>query len=182
MTVTPEQFARKMATLGPRMERNLKGSVNKAAFVLKTSVQANLLPDTGGDFRMSGVGSKATRARGGAPVGVRYTVKNDDKGDPTALLRMTGPAHLLERDTAPHTILPKGVGRVQGRRTRANRLAARQNLYDVLFQAEGSAIRGRQHPGTKGKHTFEKGIERATPAARKILGRAVGKSLGGVFR
>lgn len=178
---TPEQFARKMATLGPRMERNLKGSVGKAALVLKTSVQAKLGPATGGDFRMSGVGSKATRQAGGAKLGVRYTVKGD-KGDPTALLRMTGPAHLIERDTSPHTTVPKGVGRVQGRRTKLARRAAKQSLYDALFQAEGNTVKLRQHPGTKGKHPFEKGVERAAPAAQKILAGAVGKSLGEVFR
>lgn len=186
MAVTPDQFARQMSTLANRMERNVAGSVGKAALVLKTSVQANLRTAVGSDLRMSGVG------RRGAKVGVRYDVKG--QRNPTALLRATGPVPLVERNTSPHTILPRGVGRVQGRRTKLARQAARQNLYDALFAGTvGAGVRplalgnGRfayrvSHPGTRGKQPFEKGIERATPAAQKILRNATTKSLAEVFK
>lgn len=183
---TGDQFARQMATLGKRMEKNVAGSVGKAAQVLKASVEANLRSAVGSDLRMSGVG------KAGAKVGVRYTVKGTQ--NPTALLRATGPVHLVERDNKAHVILPRGVGRVQGRRTKANRRAAKQDLYNALFG--GSVGRGVKplafgngrfayrvrHPGTKGKHPFEKGVERAAPIAQRILANACTKSLAEVFK
>lgn len=185
MAKTPEQFARQMATLGARMERNVADSVGKAAQVVKGSVEAQMRGAVGADLRMSGVG------RSGARIGVRYDVKGTRS--PTALLRATGPAHLVERDTDAHTILPRSVGRAQGR-SKTARLAAKQDLYNALFGASVGAgarplkIGGDRfayrvnHPGTKGKHPFEKGVDGATPAAQKILARACSKSLAEVFR
>lgn len=185
MAKTPEQFARQMATLGARMERNVADSVGKAAQVVKGSVEAQMRGAVGADLRMSGVG------RGGAKIGVRYDVKGS--GNPTALLRATGPVQLVERDTSPHTILPRSIGRAQGR-SKAARRAAKQDLYSALF---GSSVGAGatplkigsdrfafrvSHPGTTGKHPFEKGVDRATPAAQKILARACTKSLAEVFR
>lgn len=189
---TPDQFVRRMATLEKRMDANVAASVGKAALVIKTAVQANLVSALGPNQRMSGVGRRSTASKGGAKVGVRYDVKG--KKNPTALLRMTGPAQLVERDTKPHTIIPRSVGRVQGRRTKDNRRAAKQNLYDALFGGtfggggkplalgNGRFAMRVQHPGTKGKHPFERGVERARPAAERILRGAVGTSFGEVFK
>jgi hypothetical protein len=182
---TPEQFARQMATLGARMERNVADSVGKAAQVVKGSVEAQMRSAVGNDLRMSGVG------RSGARIGVRYDVKGSR--NPTAFLRATGPVQLVERDTIAHTILPRSVGRAQGR-SKAARRAAKQDLYNALFGASvgsgatplkigGDRFAYRvKHPGTKGKHPFEKGVDRAAPAAQKILAGACTKSLAEVFR
>lgn len=184
---TGDQFARQMVTLGNRLERNVAGSVGRAALVLKTSVEANMRAAVGADLRMSGVGKT------GAKVGVRYDVKG--RTNPTALLRATGPAHLIERDTRAHTIIPKTVGRTQGSRTKGARLAAKQNLYDALFGGTVSGATkplmlgntGRfayrvRHPGTRGKHPFEHGINRAAPVAQRVLATAATRSLAEVFK
>lgn len=182
MAKTVAQFAGQAASIGPKMDAAVKASVGQAALTMKKSVQAELRRAIGADLKMSNVGRRA----GGAKIGVTFNVK-DFKGDPTALLKMTGPAQLVERDTDPHPILPRGVGRVQGRRTKANRLAAKQELYNALFGGR-VAVAGRNirplrladgnfryivnHPGTKGKFPWAKGTTAATPAARKILSQA----------
>jgi hypothetical protein len=169
---TPDQFARRLGTLQQRLDKNVAGSVGRAALVLKTSVQANLISAIGPDYRMSGVGRRSTASRGGAKVGVRYDLKGTR--NPTALLRMTGPAQLVERDTKPHTITARGrTVTVKGRRRRGA---------SVMALGNGRFATSVSHPGTKGKKPFERGVERAAPAAQRILRGAVGQSMREVFK
>jgi hypothetical protein len=66
-------------------------AVAVSALAAKMAVLAQLGPATGGDLKLSGVGKK------GAQVGVRYGVLAS--GNPSALVRATGPFQLIERDT-----------------------------------------------------------------------------------
>lgn len=172
MAKTPEQFIASLGTLERRINANVADSVGKAALALKRSVQANLVAAVGPELRMSGVGRRSTASRGGAKVGVRYDIKGTR--NPTALLRMFGPAHLIERDTKAHTITARArTTTARGRRRRGARV--------LVFRGGGFAT-SVNHPGTKGKRVWERGIRTATPVAMAHLRGAVGRSLSEVFK
>lgn len=114
---------------------------------MKVSVVAEL----GGVTRLRGVG------KSGARIGVRYDQRNKD-----VEVRMTGPAHLIERDTKPHPIGP--------RKKKALTLAGGQVRSFVG-----------DHPGTKGKHPFEKGVNRVLPRLTAIVLAEQVKSMRRIF-
>lgn len=129
--------------------RARRTAIVKGATELKQGVQRRLPPSG----RLRGVGKK------GARIGVRYDLKADD----AAVVKAIGPLHLLERDTKAHTIEPKSKGRGANRRKRAGAL----KLGDGQFRASA------QHPGTKGQHPFEKGIEDARPKAVRAMANPI---------
>lgn len=115
-------------------------------------VKTSVVAAMGGVTRLRGVGRK------GARIGVRYDAKSD-----SATVRATGPFHLLERDTAAHPIGPK-----RGK---------------ALHLANGNIVaRVAEHPGTHGKHPFERGVEAATPLVPKVMAEEQVRSLGRFFR
>jgi hypothetical protein len=162
-----------------------RSGTNKSALAVVTSVAGFL---GGRSIVLRGVGSS------GAKVGVRYDIKGTR--NPTALVYMFGPAHLIERDTSAHTIIGKSVGRVKKGSTKGLtkgaragvRRAAKQGLYDALFGGTGGGRMGGDgvlgtrsgwatgpfdHPGTSGKHPFEKGVNAARPFVTRIYQRGV---------
>lgn len=143
-----------MSRVATNLSRETRFAVGKAALLVKTSVQREL----GGTKVLRGVG------RRGARIGVRYDVKGGQQA--AALVRMTGPAHLIERSTRPHTIEPR-------RRRRGGQ---------ALRLADGSFAASVQHPGTRGKHPWEKGVERSLPLVRESIRRSTLSTLRGTFR
>lgn len=120
----------------------------------------------------------------GAKVGV--IARPDFNHGQSMVVKMTGPAHLIERSIKPHTILGRSVGRLgkgKGSRSAAAKHAAKQALYDALFGGTGGGhmkIGGEwrtgpfQHPGVKdGKHPFERGVREVEPEAVRIYDRGV---------
>jgi hypothetical protein len=138
--------------------------VEQSALLLTRAARASIAAGSGGDSALSNVG----RRGGGARVGARYDIKGTD--NVTALVRATGPLHLLDNPTAPHRI----SARVAKGRSRASRAA----FYNAIFgggSGYGTAKPLRtpygprysvQHPGTKGKRTFWRAIDRAAPLSR----------------
>jgi hypothetical protein len=111
-----------------------KGQVGRAALATKKSVQA-FMPD-----RLRGVGKR------GAKLTVRYTEAGSGDSS-SALVFVTGPAQLIENDTRAHRI-PKD--RARGRRR--------------VIVIPGIGVRAfANHPGTKGKHPWAKGVTAAQP-------------------
>lgn len=169
-----KEFARKTEHYGTAWKRANEKAVFEAALLVKNNVQA-LAPK-----RLSGVG------KSGANIGVTFNVKTF-QGTPTALIRATGPFHLIERDTAPHTI-PRTEG---SRRTRTS-----SGRLSVKREATGRSTSGRKallingdwvtgpvkHPGTKGKHPFERGVRASEPALRGVMRRAQTTSLMQTFK
>lgn len=159
-----------------------KKAVERAAFAMKRSVQKQ----PGYRDRLKNVG------KSGARLNVRYDLKGlENKNAATAIVKAVGPFQLIERDTKAHSIMPRGVGRAQGR-TKAARRQAKQDLYDALFGGRvGSNVKPLRtpygpryrvdHPGTKGRHPFEKGVNAALPEVRKIMGNATTTSIRQTF-
>ena len=86
-------------------------------------------------------------------MGAKYTVRGTT--NPTAVVKATGPLQLLERDTKPHTIAPRP------RRGQTKRRALRL--------ANGAFVAGVNHPGTKGKEPFGRGVTRTRGRHRAHL-------------
>jgi hypothetical protein len=99
--------------------------------------------DSGGDLRLSHVG------RRGASVGARYDLRGD-----TVDIKATGPVPLIAN--------PIGVHRIP----RANR--RRRGVIAI----PGIGVRASaNHPGTRGKDTWNKGRERAKPRIKTAVSR-----------
>ena len=95
------------------------------------------------------VGHRVARGK----VGVRYDLKGND----TAVVRFTGPAHLALNPTKAHRIVPR-----RGRRSRGRQALTIGN--DVRAWAN--------HPGTHGK---DPGARRAKAAAAVVAPKAFNK-------
>lgn len=112
---------------------------------------------TGGDMRLSGV--RRHNGRGGARVNARYKLLG--AGD-KAVIDTTGPMPLIERDTAAHTV-PKQMTKTRRRNRRQRK----------VLKFGGQYRRMVSHPGTKGKHTFERTWKAAAPESTKVFGKAM---------
>lgn len=144
-------FLEKTARMGNELRLLERNMVLVAAQAVKTSVQAQMQAAGVENGKLRGVGKR------GAKVGVRYDVLGDK-----ALVRATGPFHLLERDTKEHRI-PK----VRGARARKR-----------VVVIPGVGVRAwANHPGTKGKHPWAKGVTVAIPIQHKAQGIALRQSL-----
>jgi hypothetical protein len=132
----------------------------RRAAVYATTMIRNEIRSATGDMRLSGVGRK------GARVGARFDVKGTR--NPTALIRATGPLHLIERDTGPHSIYPKGQTFATTRKGNVRRRGTSR----ALKIGEGYAAYA-EHPGTRGKHPFQKGVAKAAPETPRIFQREV---------
>lgn len=146
----PAELASKLRHAGGAIDGAARDGVFKAALLVKTSVVAQI-----GTTRLRGVGRK------GAKVGVRFDVKGQQ--NPTALVRATGPLHLLERSTRPHEIRPK-----------------RRGGKAVVISGVGPRAYA-HHPGTKGKHPWERGLARALPQVPEVMMREQQQSLRRYF-
>jgi hypothetical protein len=117
--------------------------VKESSQIAKTSVLAFTTPASGGDLKLSGVGKK------GARIGVRYNLGTFG-GEAKSLLFVTGPFHLLERDTKAG---PRPHKRRRGR--------GKKRFI--------GPIQSGFHPGTQGKHPFAKGVTAAEPLIARLL-------------
>jgi hypothetical protein len=137
-------------------------TVQIAALAVKTSVTAQMAAAGVQNGKLRGVGKK------GAKVGVRYDLLGN-----TALVRATGPFHLLERDTKPHRI---GQQKSLSGLPLVN--ASGQDIRKRYAVIPGVGVRAwANHPGTKGKHPWEKGVIGAVPAAEKAQSVALYQTL-----
>lgn len=123
------------------------------------SVVAAVAANLGGPrIRLSGVGKK----------GANVSVVAFPRGD-TVVVKMNGPAHLIERDTKAHQI-PK---------TRKRSRRGRPNALRIGNQWVTGPI---SHPGTEGKHPFERGVNTARVLAPKVYQRGVQVGLRKAFK
>jgi len=159
MAKTPEQWAVQANGFTGKLQDAQRRAVGASALHVKKVVGASIVGAVGADMRMSGVGKK------GAKVGVRYDVLGF--ANPTARVYATGPLHIVERGTKAHRI-PKQRG-----------ARARKRLLVI----PGVGVRlWANHPGTKGKHPWERGVAAATPAVPRIYQAELIKAVKATFR
>jgi hypothetical protein len=138
-------FPHRMQAAQAELVASSRRGVRAGAVVMTGAVRGSILGSTRGGV-LRGVG------RSGAKVGARYVVLGNR---PAALVRATGPLHLLERDTKAHQ-MPKAGG-------------ARAKPYRTPYGPR----RRVNHPGSKGKHPFEKGIAASIDPARRAMAAEV---------
>lgn len=107
----------------------------------------------------------------GKPWNVRYDLLPGNI--PSAVVKFTGPFHLVESATKPHEITPK-AGRSQRRRGRATNAKALR--IGGEFRASAS------HPGTRGKKVFATGKQIAGPRVTQTMATEVVKVWAGVVK
>jgi len=150
---SPAELASKLIRAGEAVPAAARAGVSQAAFLVKKSVQAELQAAGVNGGRLRGVGKK------GAKVGVSYTVAGTEH--PTALIRATGPMHLIESDTKAHEIKAKKAHAI--------------NIGGVGPRASA------HHPGTRGKHPWAKGVDHAIPLVPEVMFKEQAKSLRRFF-
>lgn len=135
-------FAKKcraMAADAPKLERR---ATNAAALEVKGILLA--------EMRRVAPGLKLNVGKRGKKIGVSYT---PGVSSGTAVIRATGPVQLIENTTKPHRI-PRARAR-GGRR---------------VVVIPGVGVRAwANHPGTRGKHPWAKGVAVAVPRVPKIV-------------
>lgn len=137
---SPEALARKFGQLAAELDDLPKTVVGEASLDVKKAVLRRA------PARLSGVG------KNGAKLGVRYNVGTFD-GQAKSLVYATGPFHLIERDTKKHRI-------PRERRSKKRR----------LLSIPGIGVRAwANHPGTRGKHPWAKGVDDAMPGVKELL-------------
>lgn len=145
MTSTPAQFARKMRRTATDMRTLPQRQMRVGAKVIVDSVNRQL--DVAAPKRRMNVG------RNGARIGVNTKRPNPE----SVLVKMFGPAHLIERDTKPH-VIPRQTGR-KAKKRRGDKQPL--HIPGIGFRANAA------HPGTKGKRPWERGLNRALPEVKK---------------
>lgn len=157
MTKDLAWLAKMTASLPKDLQAAQRRGVSKGALHVTRAMRDEVRAATGGDMKLSGgPGRKPKR------VGAKYTVKGTT--NPSAVVKATGPAQLIERDTKAHKIAP--------RRRRGQAKARALRLADGRFAASV------QHPGTRGKRPYEKGYLRSRDATGPIFDREVQAAIG----
>ena len=175
--------------VGNAAQEAQKKAVFNAAMHMKNVIEAERNKDLKGKDYFSAMNNRKTKSgkfTGVRPQNNRLIVSFNVKGEyhPTALLVAKGPWGLLEHGAVAHdinaklpTISARGAQDVRKRKIAQRRL-------DIAFGASGTfsgstplgnarkgfgpVYRVRRHPGTKGRRTFSRGVDRATPKATEI--------------
>lgn len=156
---SPTQAARKFHRLAVDVKTMDSQIAVRGAQVIKREVEAQLLRVA--PKRHLNVGKR------GAKVGVRYETLPPAK----AQVRATGPFHLLESDTKKHRVprTTRGRGRVR-----------KANVKPIFIPGVGVRAWA-QHPGTRGRHPWARGVAVGVPLAEKAGHDVLVKTVRGVF-
>lgn len=163
--------------------RDVGEFVHKIDNMAKATGQANREIVSRGALLMKEIVLSEAAARGvnpagkiaGAKWGVRYDVKGYENA--SALVRVLGPLHLVDRDTKPHKIYRKGQ-RAKGRGSgRINKQAMYNELFGGVGAYNGGALklpdgnfrRVVNHPGTKGKGIWAAAKTKAEIAVPRVM-------------
>ena len=154
--------ARMAARLPEELQRAQVRGVANAALIVTGAIRGEIRSATGGDNRLSGVGAR------GARVGARYDVKGTS--NPTAIIRATGPLHIIEHTMPPHQITPRGRRRAK----RGNRFLSGAK---VLHMSNGGYAASAEHPGSPAKKPFERGYLKSRDKTGAAFDREVQKAI-----
>lgn len=142
----------------PSAERT---AVDKAALMVVGEIRDRIRQASGGDMRLSGVG------RSGAKVGAYYKMYGGNV-NPQAWIKASGALPLIENDTPPHVILPRGGRRsAKGRRLRGKK----------ALKFGGGFYSRAVHPGTRGKRPFARGVEAGAKKTGEVYQRVFAQEI-----
>ena len=175
--------------VGNAAQESQKKAVFNAAMHMKNVIEAERNKALKGKDYFSAMNNRKTKSgkfTGVRPQNNRLLVSFNVKGEyhPTALLVAKGPWGLLEHGAVAHdinaklpTISARGATDVRQRKITQRRLDIAFGVTGTFRRATpmgnprkgfGPVYRVRNHPGTKGRRTFSKGVDMATPKATEI--------------
>jgi hypothetical protein len=157
MTLNVAEVAGRMRAVEESTAKGMRVTVTAAAMKAKVAISA------GAPASLRGVGK-------GAKLGVRYTLSGGEVS-PSAKLKATGPWQLIEENTSPHIIRPKRRSKSKGRGAKGA----------IVIPGIGARAYA-HHPGTKGKHPWAKGVEKAEPLVAKEMSKTMANIATAAFR
>jgi hypothetical protein len=163
-----KELANKLQKAARASGKANRQAVSAAALVYKEATLASAATDTGGDLRMSHWGWSPVKGNYRAPrLGAYYDVKGFENA--TALLRPKpiGLWVYLEGGAKPHPIKVRTRGR---------------NRRKALALAGGGFAAAVNHPGTRGKKTWSRGLKAGEQPALRAFKLAHQRSLLESFR
>ena len=186
-------LAAKIESIGVAAQQAQHKAVMRASLILKDSINAQLTNAIGGDHRMSNLRKRSGQTPPTLKVG--FDIKGKD--NIVSLLYARGPWGLVEYGAMPHTITPRlaalsSTGKGMSRATRKR--AITQRRLDIAYGASsifagvsplnlGGRHRYRvQHPGTRGKMPFHKGMDKARAQAIQELHTVIKSTVVDVIR
>lgn len=180
------ELARKFDALSTGVRQQQRAAEKAGGTVIERAVAPRVRAATGGDGKLSGMGPKARR------IGVRATSLSAG-----TVVRMTGPAQLVESDVPKHYVVSKyatGAQRVSasGRKLRSTR---RSRIGSVAF-GQGAAGGGRRAvlnlgggkylrwtvAYSKGRHPWRDGVAASRERAVRTMRAEEAKAITRVFR
>jgi hypothetical protein len=157
----PADLTKRVTRIDKAINDSIRDTVRAAAIAAKDAQLDEMRGDTGGDLILSRV-----RSGKGARIGTRYDLTGTGKNT-LATIRATGPVPLVANPTKPHPI-PK----VGPRARRRKRLAI-----------PGVGVRmNANHPGTRGKDTWNDGRVKAVPRVTAIVERRTDNAVTKAFK
>ena len=147
------QFAARCGKFPAALEQARKAGTKKSALGMTTAIRATTRSVAPGGM-LAGVGRK------GAKVGMK--AEEGPSGD--WLVKATGPYQLIERNTRPH------------------REPAASRRRKVLLIPGVGYRQSVHHPGTKGRHPFERAVDAYGPQVPKVFDREVAAAMAKTFR
>lgn len=171
-STTAAEFSHKITKMATVTQARQKEIVNQGALTVKEIIYA--------EAAVKGVSPTAKIA--GGRWGVRYDIWGFN--NPTALVRIWGPFHLVDGATKPHYIAAKGLG--GSRASRAER-AATGGRGAFAGQKKGRGKGGKKaiafgsslvrayvhHPGTSGKGIFAASKVKAEIAVPLVMQKSI---------
>lgn len=187
-----KQIAHKMSATQVKLSGATRTSMQRASRDMKRNIEAELkktvpsmrLKNAGKKSTSTGADGVASTSRGGAKLSVSYSTRESGP-IATALVKANGPWQLVNNDTKAHKIYRKAA-RVKGKGSA--RINQQQKLNEV-FGGKGAYKGGAlklpdgnyrhvvDHPGTKGKKMWQKGVAKGTEDAIKTMRKSVSDAL-----
>lgn len=168
-------FKDQINRLAAAYERTPRNVVAASARVYGDTIRRDINAVTNGG-KLRNVGKRGSR------VGVVVKL-----GVTSATVHATGPLQIIERNTQRHTIprtaLTRRTRTKTGRLSRKRELTGRSSAGRRRLFINGHWVTGPvTHPGTHGKHPFERGALEATDPAARAAQAVVVTAIAGVFR
>jgi hypothetical protein len=182
-------FAVQIKRIGDAVQTSQKKGVFDAAFLMKNAIEGERSKAMKGKDYFSRMNQKKTRSNrfvGIRPETNRLYVRFDVKGtyNPTALVVARGPWGLIERGSPSH-VITAGLRSLQfapGRGSKERRrIASRQRDLDIAWSVRGTfsgatplgnrrtgfgpVYKVANHPGTKGKYPWQRGVDKSKDRA-----------------
>ena len=188
------ELAAKLTLAATALGRANRKAVGEAANTYKFGALQAAREDVGPDLRLGRWGAKRGRSTQGLKLGAGYDVRGYDNAVALLRARPQGVWKVVEYGAKPHPIVP-GVSKRQTQfaASLANLTGETVNASTIVAGRKGKKRRmalklpdgnirfGVNHPGSRGKRTWSRGINKATPGALRTFRAVHARTLLDIF-